>query len=61
MQEHEPALEAHVVVAPGRWSDADRIKAALKDRLAGAGVGHSTLELECARHACTDSQRIGHS
>jgi len=61
MQEHEPALEAHVVVAPGRWSDADRIKAALKDRLAGAGVSHSTLELECARHACTDSQRIGHS
>ncbi|WP_439522671.1 cation diffusion facilitator family transporter [Marivita sp.] len=61
MQEHEPALEAHVVVNEGRWSDADQIKSALKEVLSKAGIHHSTLELECARHACTNPRLIGHS
>lgn len=61
MQEHQPAIEAHVVVAEGRWHEADAIKAALKAALAEAGITHSTLELECARHACTDARRIGHA
>jgi cobalt-zinc-cadmium efflux system protein len=60
MQEHEPALEAHVVIDPGRWDEADAIKARLKARLERFGIGHSTLELECARHACTGAPRIGH-
>jgi cobalt-zinc-cadmium efflux system protein len=61
MQEHEAALEAHVVVSEGRWTDADEIKAHLKKTLVDAGIGHSTLELECARHACLDTQSIGHA
>lgn len=61
MQEREAALEAHVVVSEGRWTDADEIKARLKKTLVEAGIGHSTLELECARHACLDTQSIGHA
>ena len=61
MQEHEPAIEAHIVITEGRWSDADSIKSRLKAVLEKAGIGHSTLELECARHACTTPRRIGHA
>ncbi len=60
MEEQHAALEAHVVVAEGRWSDADAIKAALRRRLKVLGIGHSTLELECHRHACEGPQVIGH-
>ena len=61
MQEHEAAIEAHVVVSEGRWNEADAIKARLKTALKQAGIGHAMLELECARHACTDVPRIGHA
>ena len=61
MQESASALEAHVVISAGDWDRADAIKAALKQRLAEEfGITHSTLELECARHACADAQLIGH-
>lgn len=61
MQERAAALEAHVVIEPGAWSRADAIKAAIKQRLAETyGITHSTLELECARHACDEPQLIGH-
>ncbi len=61
MEENRAAMEAHVVVAEGRWADADAIKARLKALLAEEfDVPHSTLELECARHACDDAQVIGH-
>lgn len=60
MDEHRAALDAHVVIAEGRWSDADavkeRIKAALADRF---DIEHTTLELECARHACDDPSEFG--
>ena len=60
MDEHRAALDAHVVVAPGRWDEADaikgRIKAVLRDRFA---IEHTTLELECARHACNGAEPIG--
>jgi cobalt-zinc-cadmium efflux system protein len=60
MDEHRAALDAHVVIADGRWSDADtvkeRIKAALADRF---DIQHTTLELECARHACDDPSEFG--
>mgnify|MGYP000041199529 FL=1 len=60
MDEHRAALDAHVVITEGRWSDADavkeRIKAALADRFA---IEHTTLELECARHACDDPSEFG--
>lgn len=60
MDEHRAALDAHVVIAEGRWSDADavkeRIKTALADRF---DIAHTTLELECARHACDDPSDFG--
>lgn len=60
MQEHTPALQAHVVLDPGQWSEADAIKARLKDVLATRfGIGNSTLEMECARHACDGAQVFG--
>lgn len=60
MDEHRAALDAHVVIAEGRWNDADavkdRIKAALANRF---DIEHTTLELECARHACNDPSAFG--
>lgn len=61
MNEHEPALDAHVVIVPGRWGQADAIKARIKDILHRRfGIAHTTLELECAAHACDCPPRIGH-
>ena len=61
MDEHELALDAHIVVEQGRWKQADAIKDAakllLKDQFA---ICHSTLELECALHACDQPHVIGH-
>ena len=60
MQEHDAALQAHIVIEPGAWSRADSIKAAAKAMLRERfGIGHSTLELECAQHACEGAARIG--
>jgi cobalt-zinc-cadmium efflux system protein len=60
MDEHRAALDVHIVIAEGRWSDADavkdRIKAALSDQF---DIEHTTLELECARHACDDPSEFG--
>ena len=61
MQEHENSLDAHLVIQAGQWSDADTIKEAVKRTLQNTfGIYHSTIELECAKHACTDSAIIGH-
>ena len=61
MQEHAAAIEVHLVVEDGRWSDADAIKADLKAMLkARFGITHSTIEMECARHACEGAPVIGH-
>jgi len=60
MQEHEAAIDAHLVIETGRWNDADSIKQAAKDRLKqDFGVAHTTLELECAQHACAGAEVIG--
>lgn len=60
MQEHEAALDAHLVIDPGRWSDADAIKQVVKARLKQEfGLGHTTLEIECSRHACVGAGVIG--
>ncbi|KGF68463.1 cation diffusion facilitator family transporter [Hoeflea sp. BAL378] len=60
MQEHDAALDAHLVIAAGRWTEADAIKQAVKDRLKHEfGLGHTTLELECAAHACVGARVIG--
>ena len=60
LDEHEPALDAHVVIEAGEWSRADAIKAEVKRRLRTEfGIGHTTLELECSRHACADPAPYG--
>ena len=62
MEEHANALDAHVVIEEGAWSRADAIKANVKSRLKEAfGIDHSTLELECAKHACDDQTVYGHA
>jgi len=61
MQEHDAALEAHLVIKAGSWGQADQIKAAVKQALKEQfGIAHSTLELECSAHACKEARRIGH-
>ncbi len=59
LDEHQAALDAHVVIAAGRWDEADaikeRIKVSLRDRF---DIAHTTLELECARHACSDAEAV---
>ncbi len=61
MQEHENALDAHIVVEKGKWGDADNIKEAVRNMLRDDfGISHSTLELECSVHACVYPQTIGH-
>ncbi|WP_417410290.1 cation diffusion facilitator family transporter [Hoeflea sp.] len=60
MQEHQAAIDAHLVISANRWTDADAIKRAAKGRLKqDYGVAHITLELECARHACVGADAIG--
>lgn len=39
---------------------ADATREALRKRLRALGIGHSTLELECHRHACGGAVAIGH-
>lgn len=60
MQEHEAALDTHLVIDTGRWGDADVIKQAVKARLKQQfDLDHTTLELECAKHACVGAKMIG--
>ena len=62
MQEHEQALDAHVVIKEGVWMEADSVKLAVKAALRdGFGLSHFTLELECHVHACKDPQEVGHA
>ena len=61
MEERRAALDTHLVIAPGRWAEADRIKSAARAMLENSfGITHSTLEVECSGHACDDVQTIGH-
>lgn len=61
MQEHEAALEAHVVVSDADWPRAeeikDRLRALCRDEF---GIGHTTFELERPGAGCPDAQRVGH-
>ncbi len=61
MQEHETALNAHLVVSQGAWGHADAIKMAAKDLLQTRfDIAHATLEIECSIHACVDAKVVGH-
>ena len=60
MNEHDNALDAHLVIERGAWGEADLIKARVKTMLAeDFGIAHSTLEMECSLHACDHAARIG--
>ena len=63
IDEHENALEAHVVVSERHAGDTARIKRQIKAAAAKRfGVGHSTLEFETADDAChgDHARTIGH-
>lgn len=60
MQEHQAALDAHLVIAADRWGDADAIKQAVKDALRQEfGLRYTSLEMECSTHACIGAEVIG--
>ncbi|MEO9777797.1 MAG: cation diffusion facilitator family transporter [Sedimentitalea sp.] len=55
MDENRAALDARVVIAEGQWANADAIKDMIKTMLSERfDIEHTTLELECARHACDE-------
>lgn len=61
MQEHAVALEAHIVIAPDDWPNADSIKAAVKALLkSDHAIDHVTLELESSDNMCDHIHAIGH-
>ncbi|MGF1551716.1 MAG: cation diffusion facilitator family transporter [Paracoccaceae bacterium] len=60
LDERRNALDAHVTIEAGQWRRADAVKAAVKRRLAQRfAVAHTTIELECAAHACVRPARVG--
>ena len=61
MQEHQSALNAHILIKEGRWNEADRAKEAVKIALCDRfGLSHITLELERHGFECEDVQVVGH-
>ena len=61
MQEHEAALDAHLVIEDDRWNEAERIRGEARTLLREKfDISHTMLELERADHACRDAQLIGH-
>lgn len=61
LDEHRRMLEAHIVIAAGEWGEADAIKQAVKAEIEGVhGIGHVTLEMECAGHECSHARAVGH-
>jgi len=59
MQEHQAALDCHVVISDGVASE--EIKSAVKARLAQEfGILHSTLEFEELKHEHKGAQLFGH-
>lgn len=61
MQEHEVALEGHVVTAGASWAEAEALRRRLKALLrARFDIAHVTLEMEAAGRGCQGPQQIGH-
>src|SRR6056297_1892930 len=61
MQEHEAALDCHVVVAADGWSQIEKIEATIKDRLKDDfSIGHSSLEFEHEDRAHQNANLYGH-
>lgn len=61
MQEHEAALDCHVVLTDHGWGQIETIKQDIKTLLQDRfGIGHSTLEFESGDHAHEDANLYGH-
>jgi cobalt-zinc-cadmium efflux system protein len=61
MDEHRSSVDTHVVVQSGAWTRADAVKDSIKRLLKEKhGITHSTVEMECALHACDDAPVYGH-
>ena len=61
MQEHEAALDSHVVLTADGWGQLEKIKAAIKDRLKDDfSIGHSSLEFEHEDRAHENADLYGH-
>ncbi|MFW5833956.1 MAG: cation diffusion facilitator family transporter [Pseudomonadota bacterium] len=61
MQEHEAALDCHVVLDDAGWTRIEPIKAEIKARLLEHfGIGHSSLEFEHVDHAHENADLFGH-
>ncbi|WP_375259416.1 cation diffusion facilitator family transporter, partial [Citreimonas sp.] len=61
MQEHEAALDCHVVLTDAGWGRIEAVKVAIKDLLrAEFGITHSSLEFESLHHAHRDAPLFGH-
>jgi cobalt-zinc-cadmium efflux system protein len=59
MDEHEAALEAHVVLSGER--PAQEVRLALRDLLSERfGLAHTTLQIESPETACPEARAIGH-
>ena len=61
MQEHQAALDAHVVLATDAWSRLPEVKATIKALVKERfGISHSTLEFEQADDAHGNPSVFGH-
>ena len=61
MQEHEVALDCHVVLEGQDWRGLDAVKQAVKKMLADDfGITHSSLEFETSANAHQDAALFGH-
>ena len=61
MQEHEVALDCHVVLDDQGWARIESVKADIKSRLLdGFGIAHSSLEFEHEGNAHQNAELYGH-
>ena len=61
MQEHEVALDCHVVLNDLSWEGIEAVKAEIKRRLKDDfGISHSSLEFENERNAHDNAELYGH-
>ncbi|HDZ74529.1 MAG TPA: cation transporter [Aurantimonas coralicida] len=61
MEEHQAALDTHVVIEKAAWGRLEQIKRAIKDVLEGQfGIRHSTLEFEHSDRAHQNAEVYGH-
>lgn len=61
MQEHQAALDTHVVIGADRWNEVETIKDAIKARLKDDfSITDTTLEFERSQPGRTVTKRYGH-